>query len=321
MRSRWWRVAQVAFLAAVVWFAARYFARDWAQVRDLRAMLAPNWWFVAGSGALVLLSYAVLVLTWQRTVRSWGSAIALRDAARIWFVSNLGRYIPGKVWQIGAMGMLAQRAGVSLAAAVGSSLVIALVNIVAGFVVVAATGARLVHIPGASAILIGGVVVATAVTPAMLPRLVALASRVTGRSFDVPRLSLPALWNAMLGCVFAWLFYGVGFWLLAFGIMGHAAGNGMGYIAVFTLSYLIGFLTLFSPGGLGTREVAMAVLLERAGLAAGAEAMVLVVASRVWLTVLEIVPGLLYLAARTRPGEGSTSSQSNGPHPNVPRDG
>jgi hypothetical protein len=31
----------------------------------------------------------------------------------IWSVSNLGRYVPGKLWSIGAMGLMAQRAGVS----------------------------------------------------------------------------------------------------------------------------------------------------------------------------------------------------------------
>jgi hypothetical protein len=42
------------------------------------------------------------------------------------------------------------------------------------------------------------------------------------------------------------------------------------------------------------------VLLTRAGLATGAEVTLLVVASRLWLTVLEIVPGVAYLAIAPR---------------------
>ena len=50
-------------------------------------------------------------------------------------MSNLGRYVPGKVWQIGAMGVMAERSGVSPVAAVGSSLVIAIVNVIAGIAI------------------------------------------------------------------------------------------------------------------------------------------------------------------------------------------
>ena len=65
------------------------------------------------------LSYVVLIETWRQIVLAWGGRSRWPAAARIWFISNLGRYIPGKVWQIGAMGVLAQDAGVSSVAAVG----------------------------------------------------------------------------------------------------------------------------------------------------------------------------------------------------------
>jgi uncharacterized membrane protein YbhN (UPF0104 family) len=79
-------------------------------------------------------------------------------------------------------------------------------------------------------------------------------------------------------------------------------------VAVFTLSYLAGFLALPAPGGIGVREVSLGALLVGSGLTTTAEATLLVVASRLWLTVLEVLPGLFFLAwpASRDPASDST---------------
>jgi len=50
------------------------------------------------------------------------------------------------------------------------------------------------------------------------------------------------------------------------------------------------------PGGLGVRELAMVAVLTGLGLTGSVEAWLLALASRLWLTALELVPGLLFLA-------------------------
>jgi len=136
---------------------------------------------------------------------------------------------------------------------------------------------------------------------------VRLERRMTGREIAEPRIPARAILTALVGCTFAWALYGVAFRLLAVALFGHASGTASSYIAVFTLSYLIGYLFLISPGGLGAREIALTSLLPAAGLESGAAAMLLVVVSRLWLTVLEATPGLLLLAVR-RPRSDSRSS-------------
>jgi len=83
---------------------------------------------------------------------------------RIWFVSNLGKYVPGKIWAIAAMGTLAQEQGISPAAAMGSSVVVQLVNLVTGFGVFFIAGAHVMDVPaGALAGVVGlGVVLSGA---------------------------------------------------------------------------------------------------------------------------------------------------------------
>jgi len=310
-RRHWLRALQGAFVVAVLWFAGVLLREQWSAVGALQATLRPSWARVAWSGAIVFLSYAVLIATWRATVRAWGERIGVAEAARIWFVSNLGRYVPGKVWQIGAMGVMAQRAGVSPVAAVGSALVVSLVHVVVGFAVVAATGRELlVRTAGASTLLpvaIGVMGAAVLLAPWLLPPLARLAARITRREIAMPALPPRAIWIAALGSACAWILFGLAFRELTGALLGGTTGEAVTYIAVFSLSYLLGFIALFAPGGIGIRELSMAALLVASSLATAPEAALLVVASRLWLTVLEILPGLLFLALPSQRTAPSTT--------------
>lgn len=303
MSARRW--VQLAFVVAVLWFALWLLAGQWFEVRALGATLRPDWLRIAGSAALVLTSYGVLVATWRAVLGCWGATLPPFTAVRIWFVSNLGRYVPGKVWQVGAMGVMAERAGVSAVAAAGSSIVIAVVNLLVGFIVVAATGSALLEaaLPRAGIVplmvLLATLVAGLAILPRLLPTAIDWAQRVAGRVVLRPHdaaLAPRAIWIAAAGCAVAWLLYGFAFRELAVGVLGAASGDAPSYVAVFTLSYLLGFLAIFAPGGIGVREVSMGTLLVAAGLAAGPEAALLVITSRLWLTALEVVPGVALLA-------------------------
>jgi hypothetical protein len=244
---------------------------------------------------VVLIAYAILIETWRRTVAAWGEQLNRRDAARIWFISNLGRYLPGKVWQLGAMSTMASARGVSPVAAAGSAIVVNLVNLLAGVGVVAVTGAEYFQARGAAVAFAVTLVGAIVATPWTLPIAARVASVVSRRRVEWPRLPHSALWIAAVGCVMAWLLYGVAFWLLVRGTLGTSVGPLTSYIAAFTGSYLVGYIAVFAPGGIGVREKSLVASLSRLALPPGAPGIV-ALTSRLWLTVLEVVPGMLLLA-------------------------
>jgi hypothetical protein len=317
--KRAWLFVQIAFFAVVVWYFAGQVMTEWKNIAGLSSTLHPDWGMVAQSALWVFAAYAVLIETWRQTVVAWGERLSWGTAARIWFISNLGRYVPGKIWQIGAMSALAREAGVSGVAAVGSSLVVNLVNILAACLVVALAGSRQLAGPG---FVIGLVAfsLAVAAAPWVLPALVRIANRITGREVPVPRIPALAIVFAVAGCAVAWNLYGIGFRQLATALFGEPAGRTSAYTAVFTLSYISGYLALFAPGGIGVREGVLTRLLPAAGLASGAGALLLVFVSRLWLTVLEAAPGLILLALR-RPRSSSPSPSPNGSHTDDPSSG
>lgn len=288
-------VLQLALLAFVAWYVREHWTVFGSAFKGAR----PDWSWLLGASFLVLVAYIVLIQTWRQVVVAWGQRLSFNDAMRIWFVSNLGKYVPGKYWSIAAMGTLAQDVGVSPVAAMGSSLVVQLVNLVTGFGVFFIAGARAMHVPAGAVVALVALAAALGGAPWLLPMAVRLFNRATGRQVAVPLLPPKAIWWAGAGTTVAWLLYGVAFDAFANGISsGTVNGSIADWTAVFIGPYLLGFITIFSPGGLGVREVAMAEALQRTDLAVGAMSALLVASSRVWLTVLEIIPGVLFLLVR-----------------------
>ncbi|MFA6167049.1 MAG: lysylphosphatidylglycerol synthase domain-containing protein [Gemmatimonadaceae bacterium] len=305
----WRRVVRTVLQLALLLFLGGYLYVNWDDYAHAFAQSAPHWGLLALSSSVVLVAYAVLIQTWRQVVVAWGEHLTFPTAMRIWFVSNLGKYVPGKIWAIAAMGTLAQDQGISPAAAMGSSVVVQLVNLVTGFGVFFIAGAHIIDVPaGFTAGVIGlGIVLFGA--PWLVPGGVRLLNALTGRAVTLPHLPPRAIWWAAAGTALAWVLYGVAFQVFAAGMMDGAAPGTLGdWTAIFIGPYLLGFIAVFAPGGAGVREFFMAEALQRTGLAVGAMAALLVVSSRVWLTILEIIPGVIFLLVR--PSRRSASSSN-----------
>jgi uncharacterized membrane protein YbhN (UPF0104 family) len=299
-----WRIAQYGLALAFILFAARSLLRQWhdASVAHLQLQLQPGW--LALSSLVVLATYLLLVEIWRRVLARFGGHVSLATAARVWFVSNLGKYVPGKVWQVTAMVEMMNRRGVSLTAAGGAAILVAVCNVVAGFVLVLAIGTPSLRALGARAEPV--VITATIVllvgllTAPLTVRWATQLFNYVSRRKVVMKVPAAAVWESIGGYVATWALYGSAFELFAIAIVGHAGGSWMAYTATFTISYLVGYLWLPAPGGLGAREWAMSTIFVALKLGTPAEAAAITIASRLWLTVLEILPGVIYLVRRPR---------------------
>lgn len=299
MARRWVRVVQWILGLAILWFAARSVARNWHELaaQPLTWQVEPGRILLAA--LLVWAMYALLIGSWRLMLTAWGERLDGWTAARIWTVSNLGKYLPGKVWAIAGMALMAREAGVAPGAATGSAVILQAVSIGTGAAVAALTGAAALERarPGALAalwiLLAGaGAGVLLLLWPPVLRWLLRLVAPEAAARAAPP---LPAILFGIAANAVAWLGYGASLWLLARGLL-PAAGLGLqAAIAVFTASYLAGFLALIAPGGLGVRE-GLFILMLQGTLGIGA-ATALALASRVLLTITEFgaaVPFLVF---------------------------
>ena len=101
----------------------------------------------------------------------------------------------------------------------------------------------------------------------------------------------------------AWVGYGVALLLLARGVLPNVGLGLPQAVGVFTCSYLVGFIALFAPGGLGPRESVF--LLMLAGDIGLKPAAGLALASRLLLTGTEVLPAVPFLLRRKAPSPPS----------------
>jgi hypothetical protein len=299
-RHKVFLAAQWIFAAAIVWAAANALRGQWSAAADRLGALTLDWTWIAAATVVVLLTYLLLIDTWRRLVAGWGGYLPFGAASRIWFVSNLGKYLPGKVWSIAAMSVMAREQAVSPVAAAGSSVLIQVVTIATGIGLALFMGIRAIDQP-VLAMAVGVILgIAIASLPLTLPPIARAAAALTRRAIEVPPLAPLTLLLTVARSLLSWLAYGIAFQFFVQGVLGSAAGATSSYIAVYAASYILGFLALFAPGGVIVRESALVAGMVRLGLASQPDAFAVAVASRLWLTVVELLPGFLYLALTRR---------------------
>ena len=121
MSKGWLRAGKIAAMLLVLALIARSIARNWAAFQSVHVTLDVKIGWLAASVAVVFLTYAIQIESWRRMLRGWDQRIPYTRAARAWTIANLGRYIPGKVWSVAGLVVLAERAGVRRSAAAVSA--------------------------------------------------------------------------------------------------------------------------------------------------------------------------------------------------------
>ncbi len=265
-------------------------------MREVATSTHPRWGLVALAAAIVLLTYALLIESWRWVLGALGGSLPFGAAARIWFVSNLARWIPGAFWQLGAMTEMTRRRGVPVTISTSAAVLITIVNLFTGLAVATAfmaTTPTMLHARGR--LIVAACALTLVLMPLVAPKLIGLARRVTGREIAIPRLGLRPVIVAAISTTTAWLAYGVAFWIMTRAVLPGDWRDLPGCIAIYTASYLTGLLNP-APAGVGAAEGMMVLLAPQLGVATTAEAAVLAVVVRLWRTALEIAPGLVALA-------------------------
>jgi uncharacterized membrane protein YbhN (UPF0104 family) len=288
------------FAAVVLFFAVRSLAAQWDKVGSRLTHIQFGWQWIGAATALVFVTYALLIEGWRRVLGAWDSHLPFMQASRIWFLSNLGKYVPGNIWSLTAMGVMAKKRGMSAIAAAGSSVIMQMVSLATGTAIVMVTSAKLLGQP----LLVGAAVLILAIVllsaPKFLPPLAVWVSTLIGKDIAPPSVPATSIWTAAIASTLSWLFYGVAFQLFVRGLLGAAPGEISSYVAVYTAAYILGFISPIAPAGLGVREFTLAAFMTQLGLANEVDAALVAIAARLWLTVVELIPSGLYIAAGAR---------------------
>lgn len=293
-------VGAVIALIAVV-FVTRALVREWDEVRA--SLDDANLAWIGLAALLAVGGMTAIALPWRRALQLLGTDLTTAEAVARYYLGEIGKYVPGGIWPVLGRGELAARAGIPRVAAYSSvALSLAALYLAAMFLVVA----------GAPAMVGGGdpgrylwVVVllplgVAGLHHAILERVRGVGEKVLRRRIDaaIPR------WRDSLALVAryvpAWLFIGTATWAVARGL-----GQDIGWFDVAPaaiLSWIVGFVLVPVPGGVGVREAAF---VAASGLDPGVAAAVAVVSRVLFVLVDAGGAGLASTwLARNRNGRG-----------------
>jgi hypothetical protein len=210
--------------------------------------------------ASLVITLAALVAsmwTWRVLLAGMGSPLPFEVAARVMFVGQLGKYLPGSVWPVLAQMELATGHGVPRSRTASAGLVNMPVSLLSALL------AALVTLPftGGSTkylwFIAATPLLLACLHPKVLNYLLGLVFKLARR----PPLEQPLTGRVIAASVgwsfLSWLLYGAALWLLAIRV-GIPAGTGYPLsVGAFALGFALGFVVIPAPAGAGVREVVL----------------------------------------------------------------
>jgi len=274
---------RVAFALAALLLLILATMRQWddfvAAVAELDATA------VTVSFAAVLAALVLNMLAWREAMAAVDIHVSLAASARVFYLSQLGKYVPGSVWPVVAQMELTRDTGVSrVRGATG-----AIVAMVVGVATSSAVASTLLVLPHAEIrsrywwVVAVVPVVGAALHPAVLRRLLAPLFRVTRRSPQLPTLNGAALLRATAWSAGMWLALGAHAYVLTERLASPRTAPFLIVTGAMAFAWVVGFLVVLAPAGLGVREGALTLALATVVPTSGALA--LAVVSRVLMTL------------------------------------
>lgn len=234
-------------------FVVRTIAREYDGARDAIAGAGLGW--LAAAVPVALAGMTLVGIPWRRSMALLGAVPRLADTLVWYFLGQLGKYVPGTLWPVVGRAELARRGGVARPTAYGSVVLtlgatyLAAILVVIAFLPFAGDG-----VGGQAWVLVLLPMGLAALHPSFLGWGKRLVERVAKRHIDVV---IPA-WRDSVSLVLwhapAWFVIGTATWLVARAFDPSAQWAELMVPGV--LSWIIGFVVVPAPGGIGVREAA-----------------------------------------------------------------
>ncbi|MBN6052678.1 flippase-like domain-containing protein [Nonomuraea sp. RK-328] len=279
------KVVRFGFLLIALGFGGWAVASQWDGV--VAGLATLSWPAVAGSLAGVLAALLGAMLTWRTLLADLGSPLPFRPAAKVFFVGQLGKYIPGAVWPVLAQMEMGRDLGVPRARSAAAFFLMMPIQLATGLLVTAVTlgwdrfGWLLLLVP----------VLLVLLEPKVVNGLIGFGLRKLRREPLERPLSRRGMLTALGWALAGWACYGVHLYFLIPRVSLVFA------VGAFALTWCLGILTFVVPAGAGVREVAMVAVLSP--ILDRGSAIAVALCSRMIIVIGDLIcAGLAGLAAR-----------------------
>jgi len=282
------------WLVLVLAAAGYYFYRNWEQVINLISQISA--WRIVLSLVLLIIGKMFLVLLVQYSVNSEGWHPKYIETLGIYGLSSLGKYIPGGIWQfVGRFGVYKVN-GLSGKAStramileniwlLGSAVAIGVIGV---FLTRFDLIAGLLNLPNHQWLAILFTVLALGLWIVVLKIVHKTMRRHTAE--NIPSIFVVAGVGLLL-----WTFIGGSFFVMFHDFPFSAAPL---FIGGYAVSWAVGYIAVFAPGGLGVREAALAFVFSN--IASVEMIAVYAAMNRIIWVIAEVLFGLVGMVQKQR---------------------
>jgi hypothetical protein len=327
-RKHLWLAVKSLLAVAIVVGVARYFAHILSHEALDHVPFALRFEWLVPAGLLYLLAHCCWATFWVRLLHGQHIPVPWYTGIRCYFVSQFGKYVPGKAWVIlMRVGMLRHETHAHPIPVAVTATYETLSSMSAGALLAVLLlpylGVLPVELSGKTAAL-----VAVAALPVGLGVLNKVAARIAKKrrgpdARPLPAPSLRLLAQGLLHGACGYCLLGLSLALVVRGVapvvpaLAETYAADLGAVAV---SYVAGFLAIVAPGGLGAREwVLMEVLKPRFAAALGQQesgaalAVIVALILRIVWTVAEVALALTLYFIHPRVTQPAHHAHANEP--------
>jgi len=296
-----------AILIAIFVYLGKMVWGNWNEVKEASFTLRPL--YLIASAIFSVLWYLIQIWAWYQITLKLGIAVSLPETLASWFYSQLGKYLPGKLWLfLGRFYFYDSKGKSRKGLTVALYFETATLVMAAGFVFLISVllfrelDFFYLGIPSVGLIPIY-ILALLFLHPKILEK---IFNRILGLLRREPvaiTISYSEILRILGVCVLSWVAGGIGFYFFMDGVFPVSSKYFLFLTGALAFSSTLGLIALFAPSGLGVREGALVYLLSF--IMPGSVAVIISILSRIWMTFIEIgLIGVVYLLGKVLKGFG-----------------
>lgn len=291
-------VAIFLFLGKMVW-------ENWGQVKGYPFTLKV-YPFILGT-LIFSFSYFIQIWAWYVITLKLGIAVSFQETVTSWFYSQLGKYLPGKIWLLlGRLYFYESKGKPRKEISIALYFEIVTMLLAAGLLFLASLlFIKEIHLDflKGSFWWIGLLFILAffSLHPRVLEKgfnWILFRFQKEPLIFSISYLDI--LWILLI-CVLTWALEGVGFYLFVDSIFPVSLHQILFLTGALAFSSTLGLVAIFAPSGLGVREGVLVYLLSF--MMPGPVAVIISILTRIWMTLIDIgLIGMVYLLGQFQKG-------------------
>ncbi len=274
---------------AIIYFLADAIIKNWDKINFNE--LTINWTYLLLALIPFILHIFLYAAIWKKLLTLVGTKISFIEANNIYANSQFWRYIPGRVMLFVRRIMLCTKKGISNWDA-SLSIILELTALLISAVATAIfTSVFWPNTPSSTKIIFAALSITIIVATIFIPKFSKLITSLIQKFMKVknknPTIHYENLPWILLAYALTWTLQGTGLYLIAASVYDAPLTLLPVCIGIFAISWVVGFMGILTPGGVGIREGVL--ILLAAPFMPTNIIIITAVISRIYITLAEII--------------------------------